>query len=256
MLFNKTGQLIIMVSLFMLQYFAEHIFPETKKNNTPKNEWKNLQWGLLGWGLNILPAIGLAKWLQYINFQKLGFLGYIHLNSITGLIVFFLLIDLWMYWWHRMNHTIKLFWQFHRLHHTEEHMNTTTVLRFHFAELFISNCFKALIFLMLGPMVFMVMLYEIVFLTNVLFHHSNIKMSLAADNVYSKFFSSPLMHRLHHSKKMIDRNTNYGSVFSCWDKLFGSYKKNEQTQIAFGLEDDIRNAKAGVMPAGTAIKNG
>ena len=237
---SKTGQLLIMISLFMLQYFAEHLFPAARQHNQKDNEWKNVRWGLLGWSVNILPAIALAKWLQWIDTEKPGLMNLFHFKPVTGLIIFLLLMDMWMYWWHRMNHTVQLLWQFHRLHHTDEHMNTTTVLRFHFAELLISNFFKALFFLFVGPAVFMVAVYEVIFLANVLFHHSNVRMSPAADRIYRLLFSSPLMHRLHHSKKQEERNSNYSSVFSGWDRLFGSYKKNERTHIVFGIEEETR----------------
>ncbi|MES2775476.1 MAG: sterol desaturase family protein [Bacteroidota bacterium] len=234
---SKKLQLIVMVSVFMLQYFAEHLFPQTKQNNKRPNEWKNLQWGLLGWAVNFVPAIGLAKWIQWVDTERLGLMNQFRFDLVIQSVIFLILMDLWMYWWHRMNHTVSFLWRFHQLHHTEEHMNTTTVLRFHFAELLISNLLKALVFLLLGPSISMVILYELLFFANVLFHHSNIRILPAADRAYRLLFSSPLMHRLHHSTKKWERNTNYGSVFSWWDRIFGSFKANGLPFIVTGLDE-------------------
>jgi sterol desaturase/sphingolipid hydroxylase (fatty acid hydroxylase superfamily) len=55
---------------------------------------------------------------------------------------------------------------------------------------------------------------------------------------YRKLFSSPMMHRIHHSNKKQETDTNYGSVFSFWDRLFSTYKKEAAEEIIFGVDTE------------------
>lgn len=153
-----------------------------------------------------------------------------------------MLMDLLMYWWHRFNHTLKFLWRFHKFHHKDEKMNSTTTLRFHIIELWLSVILKAAFFLVMGFSFLPVLIYEIIFFTVVLIHHSNIRITEKFDNIYRAVFSSPLMHRIHHSNKRKETDTNYSSVFSGWDRLFGTYKKEAESLIVFGVEEEKTKA--------------
>ena len=81
-----------------------------------------------------------------------------------------------------------------------------------------------------------VLIYEVVFFIAVIVHHSNIRITEKADILYRKLFSSPLMHRIHHSNKQKETDTNYGSVFSFWDRIFKTYLKEPEEPVVFGVE--------------------
>ncbi len=148
-------------------------------------------------------------------------------------------MDLVMYWWHRCNHLIRFFWRFHKFHHLDTRMNTTTALRFHTVELLFSTLLKSWVFVVMGYSFIPVIIYETLFFTAIVIHHSNIKISVGFDAGYRKLFSSPLMHRIHHSNRMAETNSNYGSVFSFWDRLFGSYTKVAKEEIIFGVDEEM-----------------
>ena len=142
-----------------------------------------------------------------------------------------------MYWWHRFNHTMGLLWKFHKFHHKDLNMNTTTAIRFHTVELFFSVVMKSIVFVLFGFSFLPVLIYECVFFVALITQHSNIRISEQIDMLYRKLFSSPLMHRIHHSNKRKETDTNYGSVFSFWDRIFKTYLKKTETPIVFGVDE-------------------
>ena len=142
-----------------------------------------------------------------------------------------------MYWWHRFNHTVGFLWRFHKFHHKDLLMNTTTAIRFHTVELFLSVVMKSIVFVLAGFNFLPVLIYELFFFTAIVIHHSNIRITDQLDMLYRKLFSSPLMHRIHHSNKQKETDTNYGSVFSFWDRIFKTYLKKTETPIVFGVDE-------------------
>jgi sterol desaturase/sphingolipid hydroxylase (fatty acid hydroxylase superfamily) len=83
------------------------------------------------------------------------------------------------------------------------------------------------------------LIYEVIFFFVVVIHHSNISVSTEGDFLYRKLFSSPLMHRIHHSNIKEEMDTNYGSVFSFWDRVFGTYKPRTSKEIVFGVDEKL-----------------
>ncbi|MEO8820731.1 MAG: sterol desaturase family protein [Ginsengibacter sp.] len=235
---QKRIQVIIFLIVFILQYAAEHFYPADKNYNNSKNELKNILVGVGNGVILFVPSALIVELLSIISQNKIGLLQQITIPFWFNSIVTLATMDFFLYWWHRFNHTQKIFWRFHRFHHLDGKMNTTTALRFHIVELLFSNFFKALFFLMMGFSFLPVLIYEIVFFIIVLIQHSNINISRNFDMAYRKIFSSPLMHRIHHSNKQIETDTNYSSVFSFWDKLFRTYKKEVPGKIVFGVDEN------------------
>lgn len=231
----KYIQVIILVSVFTLQYFFEHIYPQQKNINSWKNERFNIAVGLINMAITFLPAYFLVQFIFYIQTRNLGLLNLIHLPLWLKIIISIFLLDVWMYTWHRLNHRMPWLWKFHSFHHKDEKMNSTTALRFHIVELLFSYPPKALVCLVFGISYIPLLTYEILFSINVIFHHSNMNISQRADNMYRIFFASPLMHRIHHSKKIEETNSNFGAVFSFWDFFFKSKKNKPSGKIEFGI---------------------
>jgi sterol desaturase/sphingolipid hydroxylase (fatty acid hydroxylase superfamily) len=234
----KYIQIIILTSVFLLQYALEHLYPQRREINDWKNERFNIGIGLLNLILNFLPAYGLVYLLRVIAEHNLGLLQQFQITMWMQIIITILILDLWMYFWHRLNHVLPFFWRFHRFHHTDEKMNTTTAVRFHIIELFLSVPGKAAIYLIMGFEFSPVIIYELLFFTSVVIHHSNIYISKKVDSLYRLIFASPFMHRIHHSVNKEERNTNYGALFSFWDRLFTSFRINKNTaSIQFGVKE-------------------
>ena len=237
---EKKIQFFILASVFILQYFFEHIFPENRKYNSVKNELRNFLIAVFNALLLFIPAALLVKIFIYSAAHQIGLFHLFSLPFYVEVTLTILIMDLVMYGWHRVNHTLPVLWLFHRFHHQDKKMNTSTAIRFHFMELLFSNIWKAGFFLIMGFSFLPVLVYEIIFFIVVLIHHSNIRISKSFDMTYRKLFSSPLMHRIHHSQIKEETDTNYGSVFSFWDRVFGTYKKEAAGPIIFGVKDEKR----------------
>lgn len=233
---EKRWQAIILFSVFVLQYLFEHFFPENRKYNNAKNEIRNVLVGIVNAMVIFIPSALMVELISLIEKYKIGLFQLMHLSLWANIILSILAMDLFMYWWHRFNHTKKYLWHFHSFHHKDEKMNTTTALRFHSIELLLSAFFKGLFFVFIGFSFLPVLVYEILFFTVVLIHHSNINISMRIDFLYRRIFSSPMMHRIHHSNKQQETDSNYGSVFSWWDRLFSTYKKEATGEIIFGVD--------------------
>ena len=151
-------------------------------------------------------------------------------------VVTFVLFDLWMYIWHRANHRIPVLWRLHRVHHTDPAMDCTTALRFHPGEILLSTLANCLVLAALGMSPGMLVLYKSVMVLVILFHHSNLAVPAGLDARLRRVLVPPSMHRVHHSVIRAETDSNYGTVFSVWDRLFGSYRlRDDPEQIRFGI---------------------
>lgn len=231
----KQIQVVILALVFALQFLFEHLFPQRKIINDWKNECINLLIGLLNLVLSLIPAGFFVRGIQTFESKGWGLLHFFVLPFWLTLLLTILLLDGWMYIWHRANHRLPFLWRFHRFHHKDTKMNSTTAVRFHIVELWLSYPAKAAVCLLLGVSYLPLLIYETLFFTAVVVHHSNIFISEKTDRIYRLLFASPVMHRIHHSDSLEDTNSNYGSLFSFWDRLLGSWRGAYQTQFQFGV---------------------
>ncbi len=180
-------------------------------------------------------GIGLLHWLPLDGPRFDGWPFHGLLGAALTLALAVLLFDLWMYAWHRANHEIPFLWRFHQVHHTDPAMDATTALRFHPGELLISSLLNPLVILALGMGLTQLILYKSVMLVIILFHHSNVRVPSHWDARLRRLIVPPSMHRVHHSRIARETNSNYGTVFSFWDRLFGSFRlRPDLQQIVFG----------------------
>jgi len=149
------------------------------------------------------------------------------------------LIDLWMYLWHRLNHHVPFLWRFHAVHHADREMDATSAVRFHTGEIILSGAARIILLPVLGVSLPMLLVYELILLPVILFHHSNVRIAPAADGLLRPIIVTPWMHWVHHSMLREETNSNYGSVLSVWDRLFGSFRlRDNPSEIQLGLTDD------------------
>lgn len=154
-------------------------------------------------------------------------------ETALALVVF----DLWMYLWHRANHTIPFLWRFHRMHHSETHLDATSGLRFHPGEIFLSGLARLVIVPLLGMTLWQLVLYEAILFPVVMFHHSNVRFSRWIDRGLLVLIVTPAMHRVHHSRYQPETDSNYGSVLPVWDRLFRSFCIRDAADITPGLDE-------------------
>ena len=137
---------------------------------------------------------------------------------------------------HYIQHKVKFLWRIHLVHHSDHNVDTTTANRHHPLESIIRFAFTLLGVLILGTSIGVVFLYQSISLILSQFNHANIKLPLNLDNVLSFIIVSPDMHKVHHHYVMPYTDSNYGNIFSFWDRLFGTHMGLEPSKIIYGVD--------------------
>jgi sterol desaturase/sphingolipid hydroxylase (fatty acid hydroxylase superfamily) len=184
--------------------------------------------------------VGFISQYLPIDRASLGIFAALPSPVIAGVLAF-LLLDIYMYLWHRSMHRLPVAWRFHRLHHTDRSMNVSTAYRFHPIEIISSSIPKLLLIGVLGITSNIVLIYELVFTVVVALHHSNVCLPARVDRLLSYAIVTPNYHRIHHSQVVTETNANYGSVLTWWDRILGSYRDREDIEsIQLGVSDEDR----------------
>ncbi len=218
--FNELSGPILLCAMYLLFFFVERRFP-LRKLRIPlrKRLITNVAITLLSLlvaGLFVRPvALGLAAWIQQHRIGLVAFLP----GSFWQFSASILLLDLTFYYWHRANHEIPLLWRFHNVHHVDPDMDVSTSFRFHPVETFYSTVFRAVQVLIIGINPGTYLAYELLFQSNTLCHHSNVRLPLNVERLLNKILVTPRMHGIHHSVVRRETDSNYGTVFSWWDRL-------------------------------------
>ena len=158
-----------------------------------------------------------------------------------ALIVDLVLLDCWSYWLHRAYHEAPLLWRLHAPHHLDEHLDSTTAVRFHPGEVVLSAILRLVPIVLLSIPFTHVVVFEAVLLAGSLFHHSNLRLPARFEGALSRVIVTPSIHWVHHHADWRDTNSNYAAILSLWDPLFGtrslSVRSREMRIGLEGLED-------------------
>ncbi|WP_298917082.1 sterol desaturase family protein [uncultured Algimonas sp.] len=147
------------------------------------------------------------------------------------------LLDFAVWAQHVAFHHVPWLWRLHSVHHTDRDLDATTGVRFHPVEIGISLLWKALVILALGPSVLAVIAFEVVLNATSIFTHSNTALPRRLDRALRRLIVTPAMHRIHHSVRHTETDSNYGFNLSVWDRLFGTYRGQAAMPLTLGLSD-------------------
>jgi sterol desaturase/sphingolipid hydroxylase (fatty acid hydroxylase superfamily) len=154
-----------------------------------------------------------------------------------GLALDLLLLDFLIYWWHRANHRWHPLWRFHLVHHLDRILDSTSALRFHFGEVLISAAVRAGAILLLGFPFLSIVAFETLLLIATIFHHSNLRLPPRLEAALANLVITPSIHWVHHHRRRMDTDSNYGTVFSFWDRLFASRSAARRSpEMEIGVE--------------------
>ena len=150
------------------------------------------------------------------------------------------LFDAWQYLWHRLNHRVPILWRFHAVHHSDADLDATTALRFHTGEIVLSSIARLAVLPALGLTIQELLVYETVLLPVILFHHSNVRIGDRHDRWMRVIVVTPRMHWVHHSDWRPETDSNFSSILSVWDRIFGSFRLRRDAgtiRLGLGLPD-------------------
>ena len=177
----------------------------------------------------------LTNWTANNNF---GLLNLLEPPVWASAVLAILFQDVWMYAWHRANHRFPFLWRFHKVHHSDPNMDASTAVRFHTGEILISAVLRLGVIAVLGLSLWHVLLYDLLIIPFILFHHSNVQFPEKFDKPFRALFASPAMHRIHHSPVRRETDSNYSTIFSFWDRLARSFRLRESSvEVKYGLSE-------------------
>lgn len=210
--------------------------------------------------LTVVFAAATVNTALYVSANHTGLLNMTGLSLWPKAFAAVLFMDFTLYVWHLLNHEVPLFWRFHRVHHSDLNMDVSTATRFHIGELGISAVIKIALIYFIGADLLSVIIFESLLVLTAQFQHSSLRIPSWFEKIFWVLFVPPSMHRIHHSVKIAERNTNYGTILSVWDRLLGTLLRNiDQKKIVIGVgpyreEDRLKLHHLLVMPFTRAIK--
>src|SRR5687767_13300692 len=247
---------LILGALFVLLFALERWLP-LRQATQPVGErlLVNLSISALAIGTAaalVQPAAATA--LDFMSSRGFGLLSRMEIPAAVRFVIAFVLLDLSFYYWHLANHKIPFLWRFHNVHHVDRDLDVSTAFRFHFGEVAMSAGFRVVQILVLGVSVVEFAIYELVFQTSTLFHHSNLRLPLQAERRLNLILVTPRMHGIHHSEIRRENNSNFSVVLPWWDRLHRTLRLDiPQSQIIIGIPGyaqiaDSRLREALLMP--------
>lgn len=235
----RTAVFFALLSLFAI---LEAIYPRRDRKYGRQGRWlANL--GVLAISTIlarvILPIapVGAALWAQD---QGIGLFNSNYLPLVAAGILTFVSLDLLIYYQHRLFHSVPVLWRLHRMHHTDMDLDVTSGLRFHPIEILLSLAIKIVAVCALGAPPVAVLIFELTLNGTSMFNHSNLALPSKLDRVLRFFIVTPDMHRVHHSARPEETNSNFGFNIPIWDHLFRTYRANSvdgQKGMTIGLTE-------------------
>jgi sterol desaturase/sphingolipid hydroxylase (fatty acid hydroxylase superfamily) len=186
----------------------------------------------------VANQFGILSWLPQIN---------VWMYTIVGL----MLLDLIGAWFiHWTEHRVRWMWRFHLVHHTDRHVDTTSANRHHPGESVFRFVFTTMAVVVSGAPMWLVMLYQALSVLLSQFNHANITFPRWLDDAMSWVLVSPAMHHVHHHYQLPYTDTNFGNIFSIWDRLFGTFAKLDASELVYGIDtymDSKENENIGTL---------
>src|SRR5436305_7139021 len=129
-------------------------------------------------------------------------------------------------------------------------MDATTALRFHFGEISISLAFRAVQIAVIGPSPLTVALWQVFLFLCILFHHSNVRLSVVAERIVARLVVTPRLHGIHHSIVPEEVNSNWSSGLTIWDWLHSTLRTEPpQSALTLGVPGFLGPSEPGALKA-------
>lgn len=158
-------------------------------------------------------------------------------------LLLFVLLDFSRYWLHYADHRVPWLWTFHRVHHSIEHLDSTSGLRMHVVDIVQLTLLPALLF----GVLFDISSFHPWVLPGVLmvgaafdaFEHANIAVDFSRPlpRAWNLLLNNPHFHSWHHTREGAVKDGNYGQALTIWDRMFGTDVTEPLPPEEYGLDD-------------------
>jgi len=230
--------------IFWIIEGAIPLLPMSYKKTKGRHALVNLGFTAIHLIIHTFLAIFIVMLCDWCKTSQFGLVYWLHANTVGIVIISILVLDFFGGWLaHITEHKIYLLWRFHIVHHADSNVDVTTGLRHHPIESVLRGLFFFMGIFVSGSPVYAVMIYQTVLILSTSFTHANISLPRWLDSSFSYVFVSPNMHKVHHHWQQPYTDSNYGAIFSIWDRLLGTFKKLDAKQIRYGLDRYYPNDK-------------
>lgn len=229
---------LILVGGIMFFWILEGLIPFFKYNyNKFRHALPNLFFTLTTLIINLCFAFFIVRSADFVVEKGIGVVQWMSLPLWLELLIAIMLLDLiGAYLIHFIEHKVPWMWRFHVIHHTDEQVDTTTALRHHPGESVFRAIFTILAIWISGAPIWMVMIYQSFSAILSQFNHSNIRIPEKLDQYFNWLIVTPNIHRSHHHFKRPITDTNYGNIFTIWDRLFHTFRFVPTRDVKYGLD--------------------
>lgn len=223
---EATIRLGFFLGIFTLMALWELLAPRRALTQSKSARWfSNITLVVLNTALLriVFPtaAVGMADHAALLQW---GLFNQTAVSAPLAILASIVILDAAIYLQHVMFHAVPVLWRLHRVHHADLDFDVTTGARFHPVEILLSMLIKFAVIILLGPPLVAVVLFEVLLNAMAMFNHSNVRMPTALDAALRLFVVTPDMHRVHHSQRDDEANSNFGFNLSIWDRVFGTYR--------------------------------
>jgi sterol desaturase/sphingolipid hydroxylase (fatty acid hydroxylase superfamily) len=197
----------------------------------------NLALTFLTFGTNLFLNIALVAVVIWLESRGFGLLHWLALPPLLAALIAVAALDFSFYAAHLSWHKFPSLWRYHAVHHSDPALDVTTTIRQHPLESLLRYAAMGAMAVVIGPSPTAFGVYRVTSVLSGLLEHSNIRAPRRLDALLSVVMTWPHMHKVHHSRVPEQTDTNYGNLFSLWDRLFGTFTpSHEGTNIVFGLD--------------------
>lgn len=234
-LWLKAGWVFFVLTIFwILEGYYQFVFTKYNKWRHAKTNLILLAFVMIINAVFGLITVGIFFWLNASNF------GILHLFKApiwAELLLSILVLDfIAQYVVHYLLHKVKWMWRLHTVHHSDKNVDVTTGTRHHPFDFIIRETFALIAVIIMGMPIAFYLFYRILSVFFTYFTHANIALPKAVDKALSYVIVTPAMHKFHHHYKMPWTDSNYGNMFSIWDRLFGTFTYEDVSKIKYGLD--------------------
>jgi sterol desaturase/sphingolipid hydroxylase (fatty acid hydroxylase superfamily) len=248
--FGSASNLVGFVGFWLFISFIfglENWVPAFLRQPERSNRWPtNFGLGLINWGLTAVAPVSTISAAIWAGRMGVGVFNQVSMPLWVSMCGSLAVYSLTGYLVHVVEHKTPWLWRIHRVHHLDTHLDASTSLRHHPLELIANVLIVVAVTIVFGLSASFLIIYETVDAAIDFFSHANVRLPEPLDRIVRWVFVTPNMHSLHHSSYEPETDSNYGEVFTVWDRLFGTYRAEPVSgygRLQIGLKE-IRDDRA------------
>ena len=233
---ERMGFLVGGLLLFWIIEGAIPLLPLRYKKNKLRHAAVNFGFTVIHLIIHTALAILIVMLSDWCAGNGFGIVYWTGATIFWSIVISVLALDFSSWLVHLVMHKVRTLWRFHLIHHSDTNVDVTTGLRHHPGDSILRGIFFMILIFISGAPMYGVMIYQTLIVLSTAFTHANISLPRWLDRSLSYILVSPNMHKVHHHWKQPFTDSNYGAVFSFWDRLLGTYRYLDPKDLRYGLD--------------------